>query len=38
MQCKAQSVPCYSAAQAIYNEAVRPKLARQMCMLFVNKP
>jgi len=26
------------AAQVICNEAVRLKLARQMCMLFVNKP
>jgi len=38
MQCEAQSVPCSSAAQAICNDAVRPKLASQMCMLFVNKP
>ena len=38
MQCEAQSVPCSSAAQAICNDAVRPKLAIQMCMLFVNKP
>jgi len=26
------------AAQAICNDAVRPKLASQMCMLFVDKP
>ena len=26
------------AAQAICNNAVRPKLASQMCMLFVDKP
>jgi len=38
MQCEAQSVPCSSAAQAICNDAVRPKLASQMCTLFVNKP
>ena len=38
MQCEAQSVPCSSAAQAICNDAVRPKLASQMCMLFLNKP
>ncbi len=38
MQCKAQSVPCGSATQAICNTAVRPKLTSQMCMLFLNEP
>jgi len=37
MQCKAQSVQCSCASQAISNETVRPKLAREMCILFVNK-
>jgi len=29
---------CSFAAQAICNDAVRPKLASQMCMIFVDKP
>jgi len=43
-QCQAQSVPlCLNttrslAAQAIGNDAVRPKLASQMLPLFVDKP